>query len=380
MKRFNDLYNNICDLDNIYYMTNLVCSKVRNKRKVGIFELKKSEHIINIKNRLESRDFNFSKYNIFMISDPKYRIIMNTTIEDKIINHLVSDYILSFIYEKRFDISMSATRIGKGTFYALKLLKKYLNIEKMKYNTFYYLKLDIKKYFYNIDHNTLKRILKRKIKDRDILNILDSIIDSTNYSYINKKILYLKEEKITYLKNSKFLNKEKLIKEVESIPLYKRGKGLSLGSNTSQVFGLIYLLDVINYIKEELHIKYLVNFMDDIILIHHDKEYLEYSLDKIIDELKKYKLEINTKKTIIDNINNGISFLGYRFYIINNKVIMKLGNKTKKRFKKKAWDLKILLNNKIITRKEFNKLIAGYKGILNYGNCKSLYYKNINNK
>ena len=120
--------------------------------------------------------------------------------------------------------------------------------------------------------------------------------------------------------------------------------------------------------------------MDDIILIHHDKEYLEYSLDKIIDELKKYKLEINTKKTIIDNINNGISFLGYRFYIINNKVIMKLGNKTKKRFKKKAWDLKILLNNKIITRKEFNKLIAGYKGILNYGNCKSLYYRNINNK
>lgn len=377
MKKYNNLYNNICDLDNIYYMTNLVCSKVRNKRKVGIFELKKSEHIINIKNRLESRDFNFSKYNIFMISDPKYRIIMNTTIEDKIINHLISDYILSFIYEKRFDISMSATRIGKGTVYALKLLKKYLNIEKMKYNTFYYLKLDIKKYFYNINHDILKRILRKKIKDKDALNILESIIDSTNYSYINKRILYLKEEKITYLKNSNLLNKERLIEEIKSIPLYKLGKGVALGNETAQLFGLIYVLEIINYIKEELYISKIVNFMDDFIIIHHDKEYLEYCLCKIKDKLSIYRLELNTKKTKIDNINNGISFLGYNFLLLSNKVIMKIGNKTKMRFKKKTRDLKILLNNKIITKKEFNILLAGYKGILNYGNCKSLYYKNI---
>ena len=75
--------------------------------------------------------------------------------------------------------------------------------------------------------------------------------------------------------------------------------------------------------------------MDDGLLIHEDKEYLKYCLIEIDKILKKYKLEFNIKKTRIDNIKNGIDFLEFRFYIINNKVIMKLRNNTKKRFKKK---------------------------------------------
>ena len=175
------------------------------------------------------------------------------------------------------------------------------------------------------------------------------------------------------------LNKEELIEEVESIPLYRDGKGLCLGNYTSQMFGLIYLIDIIKYVKEDLHLKYLVNFMDDFIIIHHDKRYLESCLGKIKDKLNDYKLEFNIKKTKIDNINNGIIFLGYRFLIINNKVIMKLGKRTKKSFKKKVKDLKVLYKYGFITKKEFSIMLAGYIGILNYGNCRSLYYKNINN-
>ena len=377
MKRVNNLYNTICDLDNIYDMTNLVCSRVRNKRKVSVFERKRCEHIINIKNRLESRDINFSKYNIFMIKDPKCRIVMNSTIEDKAINHLVSSFILERVFEKRFDISIAAARKNKGTSYALKLLKKYLNIMKNKYNNFYYSKLDIKKYFFNIDHNILKSILRRKIKEKRVLDLLDSIIESTNYNYINERIISLKEKRIKYLENTNLLNKEELIEEVESIPLYRDGKGLCLGNYTSQMFGLIYLIDIIKYVKEDLHLKYLANFMDDFIIIHHDKRYLESCLGKIKDKLNDYKLEFNIKKTKIDNINNGIIFLGYRFLIINNKVIMKLGKRTKKSFKKKVKDLKVLYKYGFITKKEFSIMLAGYNGILNYGNCNNLYYKNI---
>ena len=99
MKRKNNLYHNIVDLDNIINMTNLVCKNVRNKRKVDKFEMFKSEHVINIKNRLVNKDYNFNKYNIFMITDPKCRIVMAQDIEDKIINHLIAEYFLVKVFE-----------------------------------------------------------------------------------------------------------------------------------------------------------------------------------------------------------------------------------------------------------------------------------------
>ncbi len=102
MKRVNNLYSDICKLENIIEMTDIVCKNTKNKKKIEKFETYKMEHTINIKNKLESKDFQFDKYNIFMISDPKVRIIMNQIIEDKIINHLVAKYILIKVFEPKF--------------------------------------------------------------------------------------------------------------------------------------------------------------------------------------------------------------------------------------------------------------------------------------
>ena len=372
MKRLNNLYNDMCDLNNIIKMTDKVCSRVRNKRLVDRFEVYKAEHILNIKNRLESRNVVFDKYNIFMITDPKCRVIMSLNIEDKIINHLVSEYILVKTFETKYTDSMIATRKNKGTSYGIKLLKKYLNEIKKEYSNFYILKIDIKKYFYSIDHNILKSIIRKNIKDKDSIKILDNIIDSTNYEYVNKQINELKEKRIKHLKD------EVLIKETINIPLYSCGKGVSIGNQTSQNFGLIYLYELNHYIKEQLHIKYLINYMDDFIIMHEDKKYLEYCLYEIKKKLFEYKLEINSNKTKIDSIKNGIDFLGYRFYVNNNKIVMKLRNRIRSNFKNKVNKLKILMKENYITFKEFNMKLSSYKGLLKYRDCKSLYYKCVN--
>lgn len=369
MKRLNNIYDNVYNLDNIIKMTDKVCSKVRNKDKVNKFETYKSEHIINIYNRLKNRDLRLEKYNIFMITDPKCRIVMAQEIEDKIINHLVAKYFLVDVFENKFVNTMIATRIGKGTHYGIRMIKKYINEMKDKYDNFYVLKIDIKKYFYNMDHDILKGLIKKKIKDEDVLNLLYEIIDSTNSEYVNRQIIKLKESRINYLKK---LNLNKLIKEVEEIPLYKYGKGCAIGNQTSQMFGLIYLNEVIHFIKEKLHIKYLINYMDDILIIHNDKDYLKYCLNKIINKLSEYELEINKKKTKIESIKNGIDFLGFRFYI-DKKLVLKLRNITKKKFKKKVKDLKLLRDNNVINYKEFEVLLSSYKGHLKWGSCNSLY-------
>lgn len=381
MKRKNNLYKNTYDLNNIVQMTNKVCSTVSNKRKVEKFELYKTEHIINIRNRLLNQNLHLGKYNIFLITDPKCRVVAAQEIEDKIINHLIAEHVLVKTFEPKFTNSMIATRKGKGTSYGIKLLKKYLNEIKNKYDNFYVLKIDIKKYFYNIDHDILKRILNDNIKDKDALNILFKIINSTNEKYINEKINSLKNKRILYLENSNLKEKEKLIRETLNIPIYKENKGVPIGDQSSQVFGLIYLLEINHYIKEELHIKYLLNYMDDFVLIYHDKEYLEYCLKCIENKLENtYKLEINKNKTKIDNIKNGIDFLGYRFYIKNNRVIMKIKNSTKKKFKKKVKKVNLLLKYDFINGLESKKILSSYKGLLMYGSCNNLYYKNIGEK
>jgi len=141
---------------------------------------------------------------------------------------------------------------------------------------------------------------------------------------------------------------------------------------SSQVFALIYLNDLDHFIKEKLKIKYYIRYMDDFILIHHDKEYLKKCL-KILEEKirKEYKLILN-KKTQIINIKNGLDFLGFRFYIKNKKIIMKVRNHTKRRFKKRIKKMNNLINNKQMEEKELMQIIASYKGHLSYGNTKSL--------
>lgn len=164
-----------------------------------------------------------------------------------------------------------------------------------------------------------------------------------------------------------------------NIPLYECGKGVSIGNQTSQNFGLIYLYELNHYIKEHLNIKYLINYMDDFIIIHEDKNYLEYCLDEIKKFLLKYKLEINYNKTKIDSIKNGIDYLGYRFYVSDNKIIIRIRNRTKDIFKSKVKRLKYLMEENYIILKDFNMKLSSYKGLFKYGECRNLYYKSIKN-
>ena len=213
---------------------------------------------------LLSSNYSIKPYNIFLIKHPKYRIVMSLNMNDKIINHYITIYALIPKLERYLDNRNIATRIGMGCDYGIKLLKRYIEKNK-KYGKFYILKLDIKKYFYNIDHDILKNMVKDKL-DKTEYNILCNIIDSTNSSYINDIIKRLKDEELLVTNR---------LKEVMDIPNYKYGKGLPIGNMTSQFFAIYYLSSLDHYIVHNLKIKYMIRYMDDYVLIHKDKNYLE---------------------------------------------------------------------------------------------------------
>ena len=255
MKRVNNIYKKIVDIEVIKDMYNKVRVSTKNKKKIEAFSDYYTCNITSVYETLVNKSYNPGKYNIFLISEPKVRVVMSTSVFDKLINHLIAKYFLINVLEKDLIDENIATRDNKGTKYGIDLLKNYLNELKKEGKDIYYLKFDISKYFYNIDHDILKRLIRRRIKDRNVLSILDKIIDSTDMDYVNKTINKLKSNKI---KKSSDIN---IIKEVNSIPMYRKGKGLPIGNMTSQFLAIYYLNELDHYIKEDLGIKYYIRYM-----------------------------------------------------------------------------------------------------------------------
>ena len=379
MKRVNNIYHKICDIDNIMKFEHIVSVNTSNKRKVEKFQEHYVENIYKIRDILMSKNYIPGEYNIFFIHEPKLRLIMSNNIQDKIINHLVAYYLLVEVFDKTFIDTTVATRKGKGTHLGLNITKKYINDMKRIYgDNFYYLKFDISKYFYNINHDIVKKMIRRKNKDVDAINIIDRIIDSTDMDYINEKIENIKNNEINKIKKSLLSDKEKKkrILEVEKIPLCEEGKSAPIGSMCSQIIAVMYLDKLNHFIKEKLKIKRYVLYMDDGVLFHEDKEYLKYCRCEIINFLKSLKLDINDKKTRVDSIKNGLDFLGFRFTIRNNKIILKVRNSSKKKFKRKMKKINMLYDNDLIDLHDINIIFSSYKSHLSYGHCNNLLFKN----
>lgn len=338
-------------VDNIYYknlsFNNLLnCYKIikktcKNKKAINKFELNLNTNIYNIYTSLYNKTYIPYKYTIFMIFEPKPRIVMSQCITDKIVNHFVSKYYLLPYLESNLIDSNVATRVNKGTSYAKKLMVKYINNLRMidKYKDIYVLKIDISKYFYNIDHNILVEFLKKDITDENVINLIKIILNESNKTYVNETI--------------ERLNKENNVK----MPIYNYDIGLGFGAMTAQFFAIYFLNNLDHYIKEKLKCRYYIRYMDDFVFLSHDKMYLIKLLENINVKIASLGLKVNPKSNLY-NLNYGINFLEYKYKIINNKfhVLLKKGNS--KKIKKK---LEYLYKKDLI---KYYSSLGSYNGYL----------------
>ena len=239
--------------------------------------------------------------------------------------------------EKKLIYDNVACRKGKGTFFGIKRLENFLRdyFKKNKTNQGYFLKCDVKKYFQSIDHNILAQYLRKSGLDNEDMWFIDKLLES-RYS--------------------------------------ENGNGLPIGNQTSQWFGLFYLNVVDRLIKEKLRVKYYVRYMDDMILIHHDKEYLKLcrqEIEKCVSE--KLNLKLNSK-TQIGQLKNGIDFLGFRNILMKNgKILRLLRGQAKSKLKNKIKLLKKLKNNNLIDNDYINVRLNAFNAHLCHSNSLKLY-------
>ena len=305
-------------LDEIFTFENLYeayknCRKSKqHKGEVIRFESSLALNLTKLRNDLITKKYKLGKYKIIYIYEPKERLIEVLPFKDRVMVRCFCDNCIKPKIERKLIYDNCACRKGKGTDFAISRLHKFMRHEHLKShdNNFYFLKCDIKKFFPSINHEIL-------------INLLEEIDFNEDEMWLIKKII--KEQP-----NSKDV-------------------GLPLGNQTSQWFALFYLNKLDHLIKEKLQIKGYVRYMDDMILIHQDKEYLR-KCKKEIEEFcnEKLKLELN-HKTGIGIVKNGIDFLGYRHILKNKgKIIMKLRASSKKRLKKHLKTLNKLYSKKIV--------------------------------
>ena len=276
-------------------------------------------------------------YKQFKIYEPKERIIEALSYKDRVVLMALCSNIIEPKFEKRLIYDNVACRKEKGTDFGIKRLEKFLHSYYKEFGTNkgYVLKCDVRKYFQNIDHTILFNKLKKEKFAEDEIWILKLIIDSKNQ---------------------------------------EKGVGLPIGNQTSQWFGLYYLDEIDRLIKEKLRIKYYVRYMDDMILLHNDKEYLKYCKEKIEkcanDNLK---LELNNKTQIL-NIKDGIDFLGFRHILTENgKVIKLLRGQAKLKLKRNMKILSKLKESNSVDEDYINVRLTAFYAHICHSNARSLY-------
>ena len=233
------------------------------------------------------------------------------------IHHLLVRY-LEKIWEPIFIFDSYASRKHKGIHLAIKRLQRFMwQSSHNQTRPVFYMQLDIKNFFPQIDKPVLNQLIRSKCNDSDI-------------RWLTQLIIYHDPTK-DYKPRSP---KELLLRIPKQKSLFDRShnKGLPIGNLTSQFFANIYLNELDQYVKHHLKCKFYMRYVDDFILLHPDKNQLIDWLHLIQVFLKsRLKLELNSKSTKIQPISNGINFLGYivrpDYILCRNRVIINLKEK-----------------------------------------------------
>lgn len=346
MKRYSDLYSQICSFDNIYKAYLNARKGKRYRQDVLEFTAHLEENLIGIQNELIWKTYQVGRYKEFYVYEPKKRLIMALPFKDRVVQWAIYQ-VLNPLLDKSFIRHSYACRNGMGTHSAAKRLQHWLRLLDRKPNKWYYLKLDISKYFYRVDHAILIKILERRIKDKDLMWLLGTIINS---------------EKAFGLPPG--------VEPGDCVPEDRlMDKGMPIGNLTSQMFANFYLNELDQFCKHELRIRYYIRYMDDVIILYHDKKYL-HSLKSDIEVFLSDSLALDlNNKTCIRPISTGIDFVGYQLWPTHVKIKKKTALKMKRRLKylQKAY------SRKEVGLDEVNASVQSYLGMLKH--CNSYKFK-----
>lgn len=268
--------------------------------------------------------YHTSSYHVFKIYEPKEREIYRLPYyPDRIAHHAIMNVVRELWIGQFIHQTYSCIE-GRGIHRCAKELRKCLYKHRNDGQTKYCLKFDIRKFYPSINHEILKSVLRRKIKDNRFLHLLYEIIDSI-----------------------------------------EGNKGVPIGNYLSQFFANLYLAYFDKWCKEELRCRHYFRFADDIVILAGNKEALHSVLICIKLYLKEVlDLELKPNWQIFPVESRGIDFVGYVFRHRSTRL--------RKGIKMNMFHLLNECENCRIGICRLLKGMASYKGWMKYCDAESL--------
>ena len=322
MKRIGNIYKQIYDINNIEIADRKARKCKKNKYGIQKHDQHKESDNLQLQQQLKSCTYKTSEYTTYKIYEPKERIIFRLPYyPDRITHHAIMN-VMETIWTKIFTRDTYSCIKNRGIHTLLQKLQKDLKSDPA--GTKYCLKMDIRKFYPSINHSILKQIIRKKIKDKYLLLLLDEIIDSA--------------------------------------------EGVPIGNYLSQFFANLYLAYFDHWVKEELKVKYYYRYADDIVILSNDKEQLRRWLCAIkiyLSNVLKLKLKDNYQVFPVES--RGIDFVGY--VVRHNYTLLR------KSIKIKLFKLTESYKKGIIGKDELRTRLSSYFGWLKYCNSKRLLQK-----
>lgn len=334
VKRYSNLFETIYDFESLHAAYKRARKGKRYRDGVLAFSSNLEERLIELQNELIWKTYRTSSYRHFKVYEPKERLVKALPFRDRVAQHALVAAIEP-IFERSFIYHSYGCRVGKGVHRGSQQLMYWLRETQQKWGKVYCLKADISKFFPSINHNTLLSIIFRKIKCPDTLWLIEEIVRSSDDS--------------------------------SDVP----GIGIPVGNLTSQLFANIYMDQFDHYVKERMRIKYYIRYMDDFVILHHDKKELRRWLQEIEDFLfSRLQLRLNPKTDIFP-ISRGVDFLGYRTWPTHRLV----RKRSIKRMKRKMRKFRRGFAEGKVDLEELNRTVQSWIGHVKHANSYNLRKK-----
>lgn len=325
----------IIGVNALYDSMNKCAKGVKWKGTVAYYRHHWTDELAKLSRQLHDGTYKERRAKFFTVTESKKREIMSIHFRDRIYQRSLNDTGIYPQTSKSFIADNFACQKGKGTKAARDRLQEFLHRFYRKYGTDgYTLKIDIKGYYPNMNHDYAETMLKE----------------------------YLDDE--TYQMAKEVLGR--LPGEI----------GYNPGSQIVQIVGITALDKIDHYIKERLGVKYYIRYMDDFILMHQSKEYLQQCLKEIEILLNKQLMSINPSKTEVRKIKDPITYLGFVYRLTSTgKVIVLADPKKIKHERKKILRMVSLVEKGELKKRDVDRHFKAYKASVRYGNSHNLIYR-----
>jgi len=318
MKRFGNLYSEIAEIDNVRRAFDNAQRGKRHYTEVQRINADRERYVNDLYSMLQERRYSTSEYKIMTRNDTgkERTIYVLPFYPDRVVHHAVMQ-VLEPIWEKLLIRDTYSAIKGRGVHDGLRRIKEML---KDKEGTQYCLKMDVRKFYPNINHDIMKSLLRKKIKCEDALNLLDEIVDSA--------------------------------------------PGVPIGNYLSQYLGNLYLTYFDHWMKETVGAKYYARYCDDLVVFGSNKGWLHDVRERVDEYLyNQLRLGIKNNWQVFPTAVRGVDFLGYRFFGDKTLVRKSIAKRYKRRMREVARHVWPTCPN----------VVMSYKGWLKYAGAKGLW-------